>query len=99
MSAGSRRQGARREDRGSRSRLLRTTPAREQIMCDAELVERLSHAVVDEVVDRLRKDVEAWYRRQDRRAVEGELVHRLQVTGVKRRLPDHEDERPALLQM
>src|SRR5438552_13704891 len=53
-------------------------------MRDAELVERLPHAVVDEVVDGLWKDVEAGHRRQDRRAVEGELVHRLEVAGMER---------------
>ena len=68
-------------------------------MRDAELVERLPHAVVDEVVDGLWKDVEAGHRRQDRRAVEGELVHRLEVAGMERGLADHEHERPALLQM
>ena len=60
--------------------LGRSSPALEQLVGDAELVERFADRVRDDVVDALRSCVHRGDRRQDHRADLGELRERAQVT-------------------
>src|SRR5437870_8963010 len=74
-------------------------PAAEQRVLDAELIECLPDAVVDEIHERRRLLVEPGHRRQDHRARERELVHEAQVVRVERRLAHHQYQLASLLQV
>src|SRR5258706_10781271 len=78
---------------------LGTGPAPEELVLDAELVERLSDAVVHQVQERLRLLLEARDRREDDRPRERAFVHEAKVVRIERRLADHQHELPALFQM
>ena len=103
-----RRRGAppRRTSRAPRRRNSRTRRVQPSRPCqrfelrrgDAEQVEHAAHAVRDEIVDRLRPDIERGHRREDDAAHLRDRHHVAQVREVERRLAHQQHQAPALLQ-
>jgi hypothetical protein len=73
-------------------------PALDDPRIDAEEIQGSADGLRDDVVHRSRTMVEAWHRRHQDRSIGGGACHEIDMTGVQRRLAEHQHDASTLLE-